>query len=58
MTKLQGWIAIALLAFMCGYPIYQDIASRPSEATQALNEHYRQKCVILQDCDDWNRVNR
>lgn len=56
MTQIQGWIVIALVAFIAGFPIYERQASKPSEASLALKEHYRQKCFVTGDCTDYDRT--
>lgn len=56
MTKLQGWVLIGLLALGGAYYLHKEYSSRPSEGQLALKEHYRQKCVVMGDCEDWRRV--
>lgn len=56
MTKLQGWVLIGLLALGGCYYLYKESNSGPTELQLAMKEHYRQKCVINGDCEDWRRV--
>lgn len=62
MTKMQGWVLIALIALGGGYFAISHFVEAMDRAEKAewnatLKEHYRQKCVVLNDCADWNRVN-